>query len=126
MSMDYTSPPPPPSPVIDVSRASTNATLSLVLGIAGLVGVLGGCCCCLSHILSLCAPIAAVLGYMEKKAIDEGRSSPAGRGTAQAGMVLGIVGTGLIVLYFIGVVIWIIISGFSAVMETLTRGHWSH
>jgi hypothetical protein len=104
--------------------ASTAATVSLVLGIVGILGTLGGCCCCVSHLLSLCAPIAAILGYQERQAIQQGRSSPAGAGMAQAGMILGMVGTGLLVLYFITVIIWIMVAGFSSVMHAITRGHW--
>jgi hypothetical protein len=104
--------------------ASTMATVSLILGIAGLLGAVGGCCCCISHILSLCAPIAAILGYQERKAIQEGRSPQAGAGMAQAGMILGLVGTALMVLYVIGIGIWILMAGFSTVLQTITRGHW--
>jgi len=105
--------------------ASTMATASLILGIVGLVGVLGGCCCCLSHLLGLCAPLAAILGYQERQAIQQGRSPQAGAGMAQAGMILGLVGTGLILLYLISIIIWITFAGFSSVMHTITRGRWS-
>jgi hypothetical protein len=118
MSMDTPYAPPQQPP------AGTLAIVSLILGIVGLLGVLGGCCCCFSHLFSLCAPVAAVLGYMERKAIQEGRSSPAGAGMAQAGMIMGMVGTALIVLYIIIVIIWVIVSGFSSVVHTLTRGQW--
>lgn len=117
MSMDTPSVPQP-------QPASTMAVASLVLGIVGLLGVASGCCCCLSHIVSLCAPIAAILGYQERKAIQEGRSPQAGAGMAQAGMILGLVGTALMILYFIGVIIWIMVAGFTSVMHTITRGHW--
>jgi hypothetical protein len=43
---------------------------------------------------------------------------------AQAGMIMGMVGTALIVLYMIVVIIWVIVSGFSSVVHTLTRGQW--
>ena len=97
--------------------ASTMATVSLILGVVGLLGALGGCCCCFSHMLSLCAPIAAILGYQERQAIQQGRSP-------QAGMILGLIGTGFLVLYFIGIIVWIMIAGFSTVMQAITRGHW--
>jgi hypothetical protein len=105
--------------------ASAMATASLILGIIGIVGVLGGCCCCISHALSLCAPVAAILGYRERQAIQEGRSPQAGAGMAQAGMILGMVGTGLMILYMIAIIVWIIVAGFTSVMQTITRGHWS-
>ena len=104
--------------------ASTMASVSLILGIGGLLGALGGCCCCFSHMLSLCAPIAAILGYQERQAIQRGRSPQAGAGMAQAGMILGLIGTGFLVLYFIGIIVWIMIAGFSTVMQAITRGHW--
>ena len=68
--------------------------------------------------------MAAILGYLERKAIQQGRSSRAGAGMAQAGMILGIVGTALIVLWVIGVFVWILVVGFGTVMETITRGQW--
>ena len=117
MSMDTPS-------VSQPQQASPMAVVSLVLGIVGLLGVASGCCCCLSHVISLCAPIAAILGYQERKAIQQGHSPQAGAGMAQAGMILGLVGTGLMVLYFIGVIIWMMVAGVSSVMHAITRGHW--
>ncbi len=72
--------PPPPSYLPPPQSASTNAIVSLVLGVLGVI-------CC-----GLLAPIAWYLGNQEIKAIQAGASPAAGEGIARAGMVLGIVG----------------------------------
>ena len=59
----------------------SKATTVLVLGILGIV------------ICSVLAPIAWYLGNEEVRAIDAGRRDPTNRGTANAGRILGIVGT---------------------------------
>lgn len=70
----------------------SQATTVLVLGILGIV------------ICSILAPIAWSMGNKELAAIDSGRRPPDNRGTANAGKILGIIGTvllavGLIVLF---------------------------
>ena len=59
----------------------SQATLSLVLGILGIV------------ICGIIAPFAWSIGNTEVNAIDAGRRDPSNRGMAQAGKILGIVGT---------------------------------
>jgi len=71
----------------------SQATLALVLGILGII------------VCGIMAPFAWSIGNTEVRAIDAGRRDPANRGTAQAGKVLGIVGT---VLLGIGIVIGLI------------------
>ena len=73
---------------------ASQATTILVLGILGIVvcGVLG--------------PFAWSMGNKELAAIDAGRRPPENRGTANAGRILGIIGTvllGLGILILIGV-----------------------
>ena len=68
---------------------SSNATLVLVLGIVGLF-------------FNILSPVAWYLGNEEVKAIDGGRRAPENRSVANAGRILGIIGT---VLLAIGVVI---------------------
>ena len=75
----------------------SQATTILVLGILGLV------------ICGVLAPIAWVMGNRELEAIDSGRRPPENRGTANAGKILGIIGTvllgigiGLVILFFGG------------------------
>jgi len=94
-----TSPPPPPT-----TPTSGRATTSLVLGIIGFL-------CC-----QLCAPFAWYIGSQELKAIKAGQSSAAGQGTAMAGMILGIIGTVLMVLG----ILWILFFGGLAVLGALT------
>jgi hypothetical protein len=67
----------------------SRATTVLVLGILGIV------------ICSVLAPIAWYLGNEEVRAIDAGRRDPTSRSTANAGRILGIVGTVLLGLGFI-------------------------
>jgi hypothetical protein len=63
---------------------SSQAVLVLVLGIIGLV------------LCQLTAPIAWVLGRSELQAVAEGRRPPGDEGLANAGRILGIVGTVLL------------------------------
>jgi uncharacterized membrane protein YjgN (DUF898 family) len=81
--------------------SSTQAIVSLVLGILGVV-------CC-----GLLAPIAWFLGTQEIKAIREGRSPAAGEGLAKAGMILGIIGSIILVLS----ICWIFFMGGMAVVQ---------
>lgn len=72
----------------------SQATTALVLGILGIV------------ICGILAPFAWSMGNKEMAAIDAGRRPPENRGTANAGRILGIVGT---VLLAIGVVLIILL-----------------
>ncbi len=72
----------------------SKATTVLVLGILGLV------------LCSVLAPIAWYMGNEEVRAIDAGRRDPANRGTANAGRILGIIGT---VLAAIGIILVIVL-----------------
>jgi len=67
----------------------SQATTILVLGILSLV------------VCQILGPIAWVMGNTELAGIDAGRRPPQNRGTAQAGRILGIIST---VLMIIGVV----------------------
>ncbi len=88
-------PPMPPGTTGSAEKASSRATTSLILGILGFV-------CC-----QLCAPFAWYTGQQETKAIKAGQSPAAGQGFATAGMILGIIGTIIMVfsllwLFFFG------------------------
>ena len=83
--------------------ASTQAIMSLVLGILSLV-------CC-----PLLAPIAWYIGSQEQKAIREGRAPAAGEGIAKAGLILGIIGT----IWMVLVMLWIFLWGGMAVLSTM-------
>lgn len=72
----------------------SRATTVLVLGILGIV------------VCSILAPIAWYLGNEEVRAIDAGRRDPTNRSTANAGRILGIIGTvligmGIVILFFL-------------------------
>ena len=74
--------------------------LILVLGILGIV--FG------------CAPVAVVawvMGRSDLAKIDAGVMDPAGRGTTQAGMILGIVGTVLFVLSLLTIALGVALFG---------------
>jgi hypothetical protein len=71
---------------------ASRAVLALVLSILGIF-------CCVT------APVGAVLAYMEKKGIDEGRRDPANRGQAVAALVIGGLITGLFLVAFVFIVI---------------------
>ncbi|MCS7264386.1 MAG: DUF4190 domain-containing protein [Armatimonadetes bacterium] len=76
--------------------ASSRAIWSLVLGILGLI------------LCGLLAPFAWWLGSSELKDIKAGLSPQSGQGLATAGMVLGIIGTVLLVLSCCGVLFYIL------------------
>lgn len=74
----------------------SQATTALVLAILSIV------------ICSLLAPVAYVIGNNEVKAIDAGRRDPTNRGTAQAGRIIGLVLSLLMVvgiLAFVGLLV---------------------
>ncbi len=73
---------------------ASQATTALVLGILGVV------------VFQVLAPFAWWIGAKEVTAIDAGRRPPENRGTANAGRILGIVGT---VLLGIGIIIVFIV-----------------
>lgn len=90
---------------------SSQATTVLVLGILSLV------------CLPILGPVAWVMGNQELQAIDEGRRNPANRGTANAGKILGIIGTGLILVVAL-VVLFALLSVFIAgeqISDTFSR-----
>ncbi len=81
----------------------SQATTALVLGILGIV------------VCGILAPFAWNMGQTEVRAIDEGRRPPENRSTANAGRILGIIGT---VLLGLGLIIFIavfVIGGLAAV-----------
>ena len=79
------------------------ATTAMVLGILGLA-------CC-----GIAAPFALFIGRKSMQEIDASGGQYGGRGQAQAGFIMGIIGS---VLWVIGVVVWIVARGAS--MSTTT------
>ncbi len=100
----------------------SNASLVLALGILGLIGGLGSCCCCVFLVLAACAPFAWVLGHKELTAIREGRAPASGEGAARAGMICGIIGSAMLALYLVVVLIYVALVGFGAATELLKQG----
>jgi hypothetical protein len=77
-------------------RAAGGPVLGLRPHRGGLVltlGLLGFFCC------QFFAIAAWIMGYADLKEIDAGRMDPTGRGLTQAGMIIGIIGTVLMILY---------------------------
>ncbi len=91
--------PPPPPPAVTPGGAvgmypeQSQAVLALILGIISIV------------LCSLTGPFAWWLGKKEVEAIDAGLRSPDNRGSAQAGKILGIIGTALIVVSILVVIL---------------------
>jgi hypothetical protein len=98
-----TAPPPPPPPASSgppvghrIAADHPRATIALVLGILGIVTC------------QVVAPFALVIGRRAVKEIDASNGAIGGRGLAQAGYILGIIGTvllGLAVLVGAGAII---------------------
>ncbi len=80
--------------------AKGNATLILVLGIVGLL-------CC-----NLLGPVVWYMGKQELQGIAEGRIAAVNEGTAKAGMILGMIGTALLVFG----ILWIFLFGGMAIL----------
>jgi mannose/fructose/N-acetylgalactosamine-specific phosphotransferase system component IIC len=99
---------PPPAPPASAS-ASREAVTALVLGILGIV-------CC-----GFVAPVAWYLGQNELRAIREGRGSAAGEGMAMAGKILGMIGTGLLILGLIVGLLWTLFFGGMAALQGLSN-----
>ena len=95
-----TSPPPPPPP--GPSGGSPPPSVALILGILGIVAC------------SIVAPFALVIGRGAVKEIDASGGRLGGRGMAQAGFILGIIGTVILALSLIGVVVLIIAAAASS------------
>ena len=91
-------PPPPPPPPAQGYPEASQATTALVLGILGIV------------VCQILGPFAWSIGKKELEAIDAGRRPPENRGNANAGKILGIIGT---VLLGLGILVGIAIVLFS-------------
>ena len=80
----------------------SKSTTVLVLGILGIV------------VCSILAPIAWYMGNEEVTAIDAGRRDPTNRGTANAGRILGIVGTVLMGVGLVLILVIVLVAGGSS------------
>lgn len=102
---DQPPPPPPPRPAAAPAAPPTSgmAIASLLLGIGGLtvVPVIG-------------SVLALILGYMARKDIRERLAEISGEGLATAGIILGWIGVGLIVVGLLAGVGFVACGTFSA------------
>ena len=80
--------PPAPWPVVQESNG-----LAVTSMVTGIVGLAGGLCCV---VLGLAAPAAIVTGWLGMQRADQSMGRVGGRGMAQAGLIMGIVGTVLL------------------------------
>lgn len=80
---------------------ASQATTVLVLGILSLV------------ICQVLGPFAWVMGNRELEAIDSGLRPPENRGTANAGRILGIIGTALLAIGIIVLAFVLVFAAFS-------------
>ena len=87
-------------PIAPGGPSAGNSTLILVLGIVGLL-------CC-----NLLGPVVWYMGKQELQGIAEGRIMAANEGTAKAGMILGMIGTALLVFS----ILWIFFFGGMAIL----------
>lgn len=109
----YGTPPPggyPPAPggYGQPRQSHPRSTLALVLGIVGLV-------CC-----SIAAPFAWVIGRRSVREIDAEPERYDGRGAAQAGYILGVIGTVLLAVLVVFIAITIAVGGFTFEFESGT------
>jgi hypothetical protein len=79
-------------------QEDSQATTVLVLGILSLV------------VCQILGPIAWVMGNNELAGIDAGRRPPQNRGTAQAGRILGIISTVLMIIGVVFLFIFLVIA----------------
>lgn len=86
----------PPKPMRIGEYPSSRAILALIFGILGLVS------------MGLFAIPAYILGKAEREAIQRGESPEAGRGMAEAGYILGLIGVIVLVLGVLLIVAWIL------------------
>jgi hypothetical protein len=83
-------------------QEDSQATTILVLGILSLV------------VCQILGPIAWVMGNNELAGIDAGRRPPQNRGTAQAGRILGIISTVLMIIGVVFLFVFLVIGLFAA------------
>lgn len=85
----------PPKPMRTGEYPGSRAILALVFGILGLIS------------MGLFAIPAWILGKAERQAIERGESPESGRGMAEAGYILGIIGVVLLILSALFVLGWV-------------------
>ena len=85
------------------------AVASMVCGIIGVCASLGGFCICFFPLIGLpLSGVAIILGAVELNSIRTGKSPPAGKGMAIAGLVTGIFGAVVALLSLVLMIaVWI-------------------
>ena len=86
----------------------------MIIGITALV------LSCLYGIGLLGAPAALIMGRISMKRIDRSEGRLGGRGMAQAGFILGIIGTIFLVLAIIAVIVIIVVAASGGFDDTST------
>lgn len=81
-----------------------SATTALVLGIVGTAGAMA------CYLPVFAAPFAWFIGARAMREIDESRGALSGRSEAKAGMILGIIGTVLLVIALALIVLFIVLT----------------
>jgi len=94
-------PPPPPSPPDVAGVRPHRGPLILVMGILGIV-------CSMCFVFGI---IAWIFGKNDLAAMEQGQMDKSGEGLTKAGMICGMVGVGLGVLYWLLNIIWLIVGG---------------
>ena len=89
------------------------STVALILGILGIVAC------------SIVAPFALVIGRGAVKEIDASGGQLGGRGMAQAGFILGVIGTVILALSLIGGVVLIIVAAWPGRAPSRARARHS-
>ncbi|MEJ5253037.1 MAG: DUF4190 domain-containing protein [Chthonomonadetes bacterium] len=95
----------PPAPMRTGEYPSSRAILALIFGILGLVS------------MGLFAIPAWILGKAEREAIRRGQAPESGRGMAEAGYILGVIGVVLLSLAVLAVLAWVL-----GLFYLITRG----
>ena len=88
---------------------NSQATTALILGVVGVVSGPAGFFLPFVGFLGLLSPFAWYVGRKEMKAIDAGLRDPAFRTNAKVGMILGIVGTVLLIFAILFLILIIIL-----------------
>jgi hypothetical protein len=113
--MSYDTPPPPPPPQYGAPmpgaapKRSGMAVAGLVLGIIGVIPCFWGCL-----VFSI---LGVVFGQLGKRDIAQSGGTKTGAGAAQWGFILGLVGIGLGVVYWILVAAGVIDINYSGNMD---------
>ena len=97
--------PPPYSGFVVQPPDHPQATLALVLGLVGLVGAFVFC-----GVTLLVSPFAWGVGHFSLKEIRASQGRIGGESQARTGMILGIVGTALLVLVVVGLIVLIVVT----------------